>query len=124
MRGYGPQVQRTVVRARTPSAKADALLKSIAAIELGKLVVAELIQRSGVDGKEVQALVFGTVEPRRRQLPSTTDELAPGSAPWCTPFCTLRIPRGQEPARGRPVNRLRFHDDSRMIHRESSAFFD
>jgi acetyl-CoA acyltransferase len=38
-------------------------LKSISAIDLGKLCVAELLQRTNLDGKEVQSLVFGTVVP-------------------------------------------------------------
>jgi acetyl-CoA acyltransferase len=38
-------------------------LKSISAIDLGKLCVAELLQRTNLDGKEVQSLVFGTVIP-------------------------------------------------------------
>ena len=37
--------------------------KSISAIDLGKLCVAELIQRTNLSGNEVQALVFGTVVP-------------------------------------------------------------
>jgi acetyl-CoA acyltransferase len=48
---------------RTPFAKAGTAFKSISAIELGKLCVAELLQRTNLDGKEVQALVFGTVVP-------------------------------------------------------------
>jgi acetyl-CoA acyltransferase len=38
-------------------------LKSISAIDLGKLCVAELLQRTNLDGREVEALVFGTVVP-------------------------------------------------------------
>jgi acetyl-CoA acyltransferase len=52
-----------VAGVRTPFAKAGTLYKSLSAIELGKLCVAELIQRTNLDGKEVQALVFGTVVP-------------------------------------------------------------
>jgi acetyl-CoA acyltransferase len=48
---------------RTPFTKAGTAFKSISAIDLGKLCVAELIQRTNLDGKEVQALVFGTVIP-------------------------------------------------------------
>jgi len=48
---------------RTPFARAGTTLKSISAIDLGKRVVAELIQRSGVDGKLVDAVVYGTVVP-------------------------------------------------------------
>ena len=52
-----------VAGVRTPFTKAGTLLKSLSAIDLGKLVVAELIERSEVSPKEVQALVFGTVVP-------------------------------------------------------------
>jgi len=52
-----------VAGVRTPFAKAGTLYRSLSAIELGKLCVAELIQRTSLDGKEVQALVFGTVVP-------------------------------------------------------------
>jgi len=52
-----------VAGVRTPFAKAGTALKSISAIELGKLCVAELLQRTNLDGKEVQSLVFGTVIP-------------------------------------------------------------
>jgi acetyl-CoA acyltransferase len=52
-----------VAGVRTPFAKAGTALKSISAIDLGKLCVAELLQRTNLDGKEVQTLVFGTVIP-------------------------------------------------------------
>jgi acetyl-CoA acyltransferase len=52
-----------VAGVRTPFAKAGTAFKSISAIDLGKLCVAELMQRTNLDGKEVQALVFGTVVP-------------------------------------------------------------
>jgi acetyl-CoA acyltransferase len=52
-----------VAGVRTPFTKAGTLLKSISAIDLGKLIVAELLQRAELDGKEVQGLVFGTVVP-------------------------------------------------------------
>src|SRR3954464_4673906 len=48
---------------RTPFARAGTTLKSLSAIDLGKRCVAELIQRSGVDGKLVEAVVYGTVVP-------------------------------------------------------------
>jgi len=43
--------------------KAGTAFKTISAIDLGKLCVAELLQRTNLEGKEVQALVFGTVIP-------------------------------------------------------------
>jgi len=49
--------------ARTPFTKAGSAFKSISAIDLGKLCVAELIQRTNLSGNEVQGLVFGTVIP-------------------------------------------------------------
>src|SRR3954465_9944208 len=48
---------------RTPFARAGTTLKSLSAIDLGKRVVAELIQRSEVDGKLVDAVVYGPVVP-------------------------------------------------------------
>jgi acetyl-CoA acyltransferase len=50
-----------VAGVRTPFARSGTALKNISAIDLGKLCVAELIQRSNLDGREVEALVFGTV---------------------------------------------------------------
>jgi acetyl-CoA acyltransferase len=52
-----------VAGVRTPFTKAGTAFKTISAIDLGKLCVAELLQRTNLDGKEVQALVFGTVIP-------------------------------------------------------------
>jgi acetyl-CoA acyltransferase len=52
-----------VAGVRTPFIKAGTAFKTISAIDLGKLCVAELLQRTNLDGKEVQALVFGTVIP-------------------------------------------------------------
>ncbi|HEY0242125.1 MAG TPA: acetyl-CoA C-acyltransferase, partial [Gemmatimonadaceae bacterium] len=48
---------------RTPFTKSGTAFKAISAIDLGKLCVAELIQRTNLSGNEVQALVFGTVVP-------------------------------------------------------------
>jgi acetyl-CoA acyltransferase len=52
-----------VAGVRTPFAKAGTALKDFTAIELGKLAVAELIQRANLDGKNVDAVVYGTVVP-------------------------------------------------------------
>src|SRR5437763_8640099 len=52
-----------VAGVRTPFAKAGTVLKDFSAIELGKLAVAELLQRANVDGKTVEAIVYGTVVP-------------------------------------------------------------
>jgi acetyl-CoA acyltransferase len=60
--GMGKRVA-IVAGVRTPFTKAGTSLKSFNAIELGKLCVAELLQRTELDTKEVQAIVFGTVIP-------------------------------------------------------------
>ncbi len=60
--GNGRRVA-VVAGIRTPFVRAGTLFKSISAIELGRLCVAELLQRNSLDGKEVEALVFGTVIP-------------------------------------------------------------
>ena len=52
-----------VAGVRTPFAKAGTALKDFTATELGKLAVAELIQRANLDGKNVDAVVYGTVVP-------------------------------------------------------------
>ena len=64
-----------VAGVRTPFARAGTLLRSFSAIELGKLAVAELLQRTNLDGKEVQALVFGTVVPEV-QAPNIAREVS------------------------------------------------
>jgi acetyl-CoA acyltransferase len=48
---------------RTPFAKAGTVLKDLSAIDLGKRCVAELIQRTELDGTQVDAIVYGTVVP-------------------------------------------------------------
>lgn len=66
MATYGSGTGRRVAivaGVRTPFTKAGTALKSFDATELGKLCVAELLQRTELDTKEVQAIVFGTVIP-------------------------------------------------------------
>jgi acetyl-CoA acyltransferase len=52
-----------VAGVRTPFTRAGTALKTVSAIDLGKLCVAELIQRTNLDAKEVNLVVFGTVIP-------------------------------------------------------------
>ena len=52
-----------VAGVRTPFAKAGTSLKGYSAIELGKIAVSELIQRSELDPALIELLVFGTVIP-------------------------------------------------------------
>ncbi len=48
---------------RTPFAKSGTHYAHLSALDLGKLVVAELIERSGINPKDVEELVFGNVIP-------------------------------------------------------------
>lgn len=52
-----------VAGVRSPFARSGTALKSFSAIELGRLCVAELVQRTSLQGELVDALVFGTVVP-------------------------------------------------------------
>ncbi|MBW3564245.1 MAG: acetyl-CoA C-acyltransferase FadI [Acidobacteria bacterium] len=48
---------------RTPFAKAGTAYSNVDALELGKIVVSELVQRSEIDPETIDHLVFGTVIP-------------------------------------------------------------
>jgi acetyl-CoA acyltransferase len=48
---------------RTPFSRSGTTFRSLTAQELGKLVVAELVQRTSLEPKDVDTLVFGTVVP-------------------------------------------------------------
>jgi acetyl-CoA acyltransferase len=52
-----------VAGVRTPFARAGTVLKGLSAIELGKRCVAELIQRTSIDGALIESVVYGTVVP-------------------------------------------------------------
>ena len=52
-----------VAGVRTPFARSGTVFKHLSAIELGKLAVSELLQRTSLDPKLVQSLVYGTVVP-------------------------------------------------------------
>src|SRR5436309_5959618 len=59
---YTPRV--AVVRGlRTPFAKSGTHFAHLSALDLGKLVVAELVERSGINPNDVQELVYGNVIP-------------------------------------------------------------
>lgn len=59
---YSPRVA-VVAGLRTPFAKSGTHYAHLSALDLGKIVVTELLQRSGIDPNEVQELVFGNVIP-------------------------------------------------------------
>ena len=59
---YTPRV--AVIRGlRTPFAKSGTHYAQLSALDLGKIVVAELVERSGIDPNDVQELVYGNVIP-------------------------------------------------------------
>ncbi len=62
---YGTPGRRAAIIAgvRTPFVRAGTVFRHLSAIELGKLAVAELLQRTELPPAEVQGLVFGTVIP-------------------------------------------------------------
>src|SRR5687767_5773844 len=59
---YSPRVA-VVAGLRTPFAKSGTHYAHLSALDLGEIVVTELLQRSGIDPNEVQELVFGNVIP-------------------------------------------------------------
>ena len=48
---------------RTPFAKSGTVFARLTALDLGKMAVTELIERSGIDPKTIQEVVFGNVIP-------------------------------------------------------------
>jgi acetyl-CoA acyltransferase len=62
---YGLPGRRVAIVAgiRTPFARSGTTLKSLSAIDLGKRFVTELIQRTEIDAKFVEAIIYGTVVP-------------------------------------------------------------
>jgi acetyl-CoA acyltransferase len=59
---YVPRVA-VIAGLRTPFAKSGTHYADLSALDLGKLVVAELVQRTGIDPSEVQEVVYGNVIP-------------------------------------------------------------
>ena len=64
---------------RTPFAKSGTSYARLTALDLGKMVVAELIERSGIDPKTVQEVVFGNVIPSVK-APNIAREIVLGTA--------------------------------------------
>ncbi len=60
--GNGTRVA-IIAGVRTPFAKSGTVLKRFSAIELGRLCVSELVQRTNLDAAAIDTLVFGTVVP-------------------------------------------------------------
>ena len=59
-----PNQRVAIIRGvRTPFAKSGTLYARLTALDLGKFAVTELIERSGIDPKEIQEVVYGNVIP-------------------------------------------------------------
>jgi len=63
---------------RTPFAKQGSAYKDLSALDLGKIVVAELLQRTGLDPHEVQQVVYGQVIPSL-SVPNIAREIVLGT---------------------------------------------
>lgn len=63
---------------RTPFAKQGSAYKDLSALDLGKIVVAELLQRTGIAPKEIQQVVFGQVIPSL-SVPNIAREIVLGT---------------------------------------------
>ncbi|HTA94388.1 MAG TPA: acetyl-CoA C-acyltransferase FadI [Polyangiaceae bacterium] len=63
---------------RTPFAKQGSVYRDLTALDLGKIVVAELLQRTGIDPIEIQQVVYGQVIPSL-SVPNIAREIVLGT---------------------------------------------
>jgi acetyl-CoA acyltransferase len=63
---------------RTPFAKQGTAYRSLTALDLGKIVVAELLQRTGIEPRQVQQVVYGQVIPSL-SVPNIAREIVLGT---------------------------------------------
>src|SRR5450755_567896 len=63
---------------RTPFAKQGTAYRDLTALQLGKLVVAELLQRTGIEPSEIQQVVYGQVIPSL-SVPNIAREIVLGT---------------------------------------------
>lgn len=75
---HGRRSVAIVAAVRTPFTKAGGALASLSAQDLGRLAVAELVARGGVDPAEIEQLVFGRVIPSV-QAPNLAREVVIGA---------------------------------------------
>jgi acetyl-CoA acyltransferase len=77
-----------VAGCRTPFIKSGTGFKDLSAIELGKLAVRELMERSGVPGDEVDQLIYGTVV-HDPMAPNIAREVGLATLPKTVPATTV-----------------------------------
>src|SRR5712692_4104675 len=84
MPGLNGRRVAVVAGVRTPFAKAGTVLKDVRAVDLGRYAARELLERTNLDGDEVDEVVFGQVVPSAlvtkighevRLLPQLTKEI-------------------------------------------------
>lgn len=63
---------------RTPFAKSGTAYKDVTALELAKIVVTEMVERSGIKPKDIQQVVYGQVAPSV-QMPNIAREIVLGT---------------------------------------------
>ncbi len=63
---------------RTPFAKQGSVYRDLTALDLGKIVVAEILQRTGIDPIEIQQVVYGQVIPSL-SVPNIAREIVLGT---------------------------------------------
>lgn len=73
-KGNGSTRVAIVSGLRTPFAKQTTAYRNMSALDLGKIVVAELLQRSGIDPHEIEQCVYGQVVPSL-QAPNIAREI-------------------------------------------------
>ena len=77
-----------VAGVRTPFAKAGTVFQKMSAIDLGKLAVKEVLDRSGVRGEEVDHLIYGTVV-HDPHAPNIAREVGLATLPMSVPATTV-----------------------------------
>jgi acetyl-CoA acyltransferase len=77
-----------VAGCRTPFAKSGTAFKELTAIELGKLAVRELMERSGVPGDAVDQIIYGTVV-HDPMAPNIAREVGLATLPKTVPATTV-----------------------------------
>lgn len=77
-----------VAGVRTPFTRSGTAFKGLTAIDLGKLAVQELMDRTGVDGEKVDQLIYGTVV-HDPHAPNIAREVGLGTLPPSVPATTV-----------------------------------
>jgi acetyl-CoA acyltransferase len=74
---------------RTPFVKAGTLFKNLSPLDLGKIATVELINRTEIDPKEIDGVIFGTVIPSVKTPNLARDIALSAGIPTSTPAYTV-----------------------------------